>query len=276
MARLPGIGIFLFSVALALAVPTIVFPQSWRRIVPLHTNRTQVENLLGSPTIVGSVPTYYFNDERVEIFYARYPCRDRLNVGMWNVPPGTVLSINVIPKDKVRLADMHLDLSKFRKQRIPFDFPYDYSHLVNDEEGLTLSLVSFGKDFVDSYSYGPKATDRPLRCPDYTDEEEKRKRACIPLTFSVDCSSEEIKAGRPVECKIRLPLARADFHPTLKWTVSPVASLSSKSADVVRVKLINRKARSVTVTVRVVSPNVCFDSASAELKAVRAGKKKRS
>jgi hypothetical protein len=273
MARLPKIGIFLFAVALALAVPTIAFPQGWRRIVPLHTNRAQVKNLLGNPTIVGSVPTYYFNDERVEIFYAQYTCGHRLNVGKWNVPPGTVLSINVIPKEKVRLADMHLDLSKFRKQRIPFDFPYDYSHLVNDEEGLILSLVSFGKDFVDSYSYGPKASDRILRCPDFSVEEEFRMRNCIPITFNVDCSSETIRERSVVRCKVRFPGRRQDFRPTLKWTVSPGASLSYENADDIKVRLINRKARSVTVTVRVDSPNGCFDAASAELRVVKAKKR---
>lgn len=266
-------GIFLLAFALALAVPTLVFPQSWHRIVPLHTDRTQVENLLGKPTIVGTVPTYYFNDERVEIFYVKYPCGHPLNLGKWNVPPSTVRSINVILKERVRLADMHLDLSKFRKERIPFDFPYDYSHLVNDEEGLTLSLVSFGKDFVDSYSYGPKASDRTLHCPDYTEEEEIRMRNCIPITFNVDCSSEKIREGSIVECKVKFPGARQDFRPTLKWTVSPGASQSSETGKSVKVSLTDSTKRRIKVTVKVGSPNVCFDTASIELRVVKTKKR---
>jgi hypothetical protein len=268
MRILPIWKLVIFAAAAVLSARTIAFSQSWRQIVPLHTTRSQVEKHLGKPTIIGSVPTYYFANERVEVFFAQYPCGHPLNLGKWNVRPGTVLSINIIPKEKLRLADMQLDLSKFRKERIPFDFPYEYSHLVNDEEGLTLSLVSFGKDFVDSYSYEPKSGDRHLHCPDYSDNEERRTQNCVPLAFRIQCSSEEIRMGQPVECTFESASSPKE-QIGLKWHVSAGASQTSESDYAVKVVLIDPTKREITLTVNVVSPTICFDTASTKLRVTK-------
>ena len=265
-------SLVLLCLALLFLQAGFVLPRGWHGITPLRTTRAQVERLLGSPRMVGSVPTYYVEDETVQLLYSKYSCGDPRNLEKWNVPPNTVISIRVIPKRRLRLADLHFDLSKFRKERIPFDFPCDYSHLVNDEEGLTLSLVSFGKDFVDSYTYGPRASDRPLLCPDYSAEEESRMRDCIPLSFRVSCSSQDIRLGSPVECRFRSQ-ASENAPITLKWIVSPGASQSSGIGKSVRVSLTDTKKPRIKVTVRVVSPKVCFDTASVELPVVKSKKR---
>lgn len=259
-----------WAAAIFVAIPTIAFSQDWRNIVPLHSTRTEVEQELGPPKIVGGVSTYYFDNERVEVFYAKYPCSHPLNVGKWNVPIGTVISVNIVPKEKIRLADMHLDLSKFRKERIPFDFPYEYSHLVNDDEGLTLSFVSFGKDFVDSYSYGPKASDASLHCPNQSEDyAEQAKKDCFPMAFRVDCSSAEIRIGHPVECRFEsLSTPREGWG--LRWAVSAGASLSSETENIVKVVLIDSTKPQVTVSVKVVGRSVCSDKASSQLRVIKA------
>lgn len=254
------------TIAIIVAIPTITFAQAWRNIVPLRTHRAEVEQELGPPTIVGGVPTYYFNNERVEVFYAKYTCGDPLNVGKWNVQLGTVISIRVTPKEKIRLADMHLNLSKFRKQRIPFDFPYEYSHLVNDDEGLTLSFVSFGKDFVDSYTYGPKASDAPLHCPNYPEEE--KRQDCFPIAFKVDCSSDEIGIDKPVECSFE-PQSTPTEAIKLKWRISAGAARNSETERAVKVFLLDATKSQITVTVNIIAPNVCSDEASTQLRVIK-------
>ncbi|MDX6404609.1 MAG: hypothetical protein QOH70_2064 [Blastocatellia bacterium] len=138
-----------------------------------------------------------------------------------------------------------------------------------DEKGLTLSLATFGKDFVDSYSYGPKASDTILHCADYSSEEEIRKPNCIPITFSIDCSAKEIRKGVIVECKVKFPGGRQDFRPTLTWTVSAGASQSSVTATSIKVSLADSRKPKIRVTVKVVSPSICSDTASMELQVVK-------
>lgn len=146
--------LFLSMVLILIGVAS-VNAQGWHGIVPLHTSRITAEQLLGGAKVIGTIPTYDFDTERVEIFYSKYPCGNPLNLGQWNIPPDTVLSIFITPKRAMELAELHVDLSKFTKKRISFDAPKDYVDLVDYESGLTLSLNSAG-NLIQSYRYGPR------------------------------------------------------------------------------------------------------------------------
>jgi hypothetical protein len=77
------------------------FAKEWRGIVPLHSTRADVELLLGPPTKGTSYASYYsLPDEIAVISLQRELCdSDVGKLGIeWNVPVGTVISINVIPK----------------------------------------------------------------------------------------------------------------------------------------------------------------------------------
>jgi hypothetical protein len=257
--------LLLFFAWLALMLSATAKAQAWRQIVPLRTTRNDVERLLGPAKIVGSVPTYYFDDEKVEVFYAQYKCGDRLNSERWNVPLDTVLSIHVVPKQLRRIEEMHLDLSRFRKERWMWDVP-NSSLLVNDVEGITLFL---GDDIVGAYSYGPRASDRPLRCPDYSEEEERRRRDCFPAALAVECSSEEISVGQTIECKV---ISDAP-NPGFEWIISPGSSQSSHNGKAITVTLNDARRSKIEVSVKIVAPNVFFDTASWELRVVKAKRK---
>jgi len=265
MMKSSNVRIFLLGIMLG-SCARDVFPQAWRAIEPLHTTRRQVEKRLGSPTIVGSVETYYFKHERVEVFYAE-PCGGPYNPSKWNVPNGTVLTVEVIPKKKPFLRDLLLDLLKFRKEQGSFDNP-DNAHLIDDEVGVTYSY-SLGTDLVEWYSFGPKRSDKSKRCPGHTEADDSKDRNCISLTFNIDCSSEEIWYGNPVECRVHFPGTNPEFRPTIKWSVSGGASQVEEGDNSVKVSLQNKRKRRVTILAKLLSPNICADTASVNLRVGR-------
>lgn len=247
----------------------VIFSQSWRRIVPLRTTRKEVEKLLGPPTVVGTVPTYYLDDGRVEVFYS-IPCGGPPIPNKWNVPRDTAFAVSFVPKNELRLADMHLDLTKFRREQASFDNP-DSVLLINDDEGLRYRY-SLATDVVDSYTFGPTTKDEPLRCPGYSEEKERRMRNCYPASLMVECFSEQITIGHPVVCRARSDVSGMTGT-TFKWTVSAGASKTSQTGETVNVLLKDSRKPKITVTVEVGSPNVCPYTVSAELRVVRSKKK---
>ena len=73
-----------------------------------------------------------------------------------------VLSIDVNPKTKPRLSDLHLDLSKYKKvkdEHLP-----EVVYYSEEEKGITLMVFPNGE--VGKLFYGPAKSDSPLCCSD--------------------------------------------------------------------------------------------------------------
>jgi hypothetical protein len=132
--------------------------KDWRGITPLKSSRADVERLLGKPT--GPLPTYYLSDSTVTFWYSHCRCGDKCEDD-WNVPVDTVLSIHVDLKGIVRLADLGLDLSQFKKSRLADDLPASFVYS-NAEEGFA---IEGGGEYVSTLIYGPRQKDNHLRCP---------------------------------------------------------------------------------------------------------------
>lgn len=130
--------------------------KGWRGIVPLHSTRADVERLIGKPNFKHDL--YDFENERVDITYSSDPCT-QASRGMWNVPPDTVISIRVAPKIELRLSDLQIDESKYKKTdggHLPYVFYY-----TNEEEGIQIEEI---KGEVANITYFPSAKDNHLRC----------------------------------------------------------------------------------------------------------------
>src|SRR5215218_2487899 len=78
----------------------------WRGIVPLHSTRADVDRLIGRPNFRGEL--YDFEGERASIIYTREPCTGGLQ-GAYNVPCDTVVSIDIVPKQRLMLSELNLD-----------------------------------------------------------------------------------------------------------------------------------------------------------------------
>lgn len=85
--------------SLALA-GSLLLPQEqsgWRGIVPLHSTRTQVERLIGVLDI--QCQCYSTETEIIRVKYSHGPCKG--DSPGWNVPTDTVLSFEVVPKNRL-------------------------------------------------------------------------------------------------------------------------------------------------------------------------------
>ena len=132
--------------------------KEWRGITPLKSSRADVERLFGRP--MGPLPTYYLPDNTVTFWYSRCRCGDKCKDDDWNVPVDTVTSIRVGLKGINRLADLRLDLTKFKKGPGDYDVPGSFVYS-NAEEGFA---IEGGGDHVSALIYGPRAKDDYLRC----------------------------------------------------------------------------------------------------------------
>ena len=147
---------YLFLV-LALVVP--LQTQGWHGLVPLRSTRADVEQLLGPP-LPGTKGSYKTERERVLILYSDEPCG--INSGGWNVPRDTVVSITVEPYAKPKFVDIHLDESKYQKER-----DYHLRHIFyygSKEEGISYE-VDTAEGVVNAIRYFPTVKDDYLLCP---------------------------------------------------------------------------------------------------------------
>jgi hypothetical protein len=135
------------------------YAQGWRGITPLHSTREDVERLIGPP-MEPHLSAYDLKDERVHIVYSSDSCDPRYPYG-WNVPPGTVIAIQVHPKKKLPLAALQLDLSKYKKSE-PGGIPGVVYY--SDETGISVQ-TTYSREDVEVIQYQPAARDSYLRCP---------------------------------------------------------------------------------------------------------------
>jgi len=241
--------------------------KEWRGIVPLHSTRADVEQLLGKPN--AKYNRYDFENEQAEILYSRAPCTEGLE-GMWNVPRDTVIQISVRPKN-LRLSDLRLNLSKYEIVKDPLQARTYY---MNAEEGIRYNVFEGDREddsqVLEVY-YEPTAKDRHLRCPDSTPQVTKAgcsrtKQANSSLPLGDPCPTIEIVGPTGGLCRRQRVSLTANlggidprFKPTFKWSVSAGTIISGQSTSSIEVDTINVDGKSLTVTLKVggVIPEGC-------------------
>jgi hypothetical protein len=158
-----------FSVMLIYALAVVTNAKEWRGIVPLHSTRSDVEKLLGPPQddMEGILVSYGLKDVFVDVQYAANPgCKDDWPYSSWNVPKGTVTFIRVAPRTTMSLADLGLNLAKFKKEQGDYDV-VGHFYYIDEEDGFSISVHEpndISKSAVRAFVYGPQSTDTQLRC----------------------------------------------------------------------------------------------------------------
>lgn len=133
-----------------------VIAKDWRGIVPLKSTRADVERLMGKPLSSG-----YYNlpNEIVSFDFQREPCdseMERFGYG-WNVPPGTVTEIAIIPKGIHRKDEYQL-----AKDSQVEDNGFGLVYYWDNAAGL---VVETYKGLVTLVAYYPKSSEEQLHCP---------------------------------------------------------------------------------------------------------------
>ena len=135
----------------------------WRTLVPLVTTRNEVEAQLGAPSSGKEyVWIYDTTEERITVWYwggkssEADGCR-------WDTLKETVFNFLFAPKKKVRLADLNIDLAKYRKQKA-LEMVQDY-YYYNENEGITITTrMAEGEEVLLSIERGPDAAQRKKYC----------------------------------------------------------------------------------------------------------------
>lgn len=146
----------IFTVMLILVSCWGVDAKGWKGIIPLHSDRSDVERLLGTPT--GECKCLYdTGSETVRVEYSKAPC-----VGYpsgWNVSTDKVLTLQVRPNQPLKFTDLQLMESKFYKAADD-TFTRYYS---SRADGIQYTVSWDG--MVAAVTYIPSSNNSALRCP---------------------------------------------------------------------------------------------------------------
>ena len=145
--------------ALYFALASVAYGQSWKRIVPLQSTRADVERALGRPT-ESNGDTYKFKNEIVSVFYTGGSCEKGFPYG-WNVAPDVVTKIAVIPRTKLTLNELGIDVGGYTKTQNIRHGGVDYT---NKDTGISIGLNDNGEVVV--IQIEPAAKDSRLLCPE--------------------------------------------------------------------------------------------------------------
>jgi hypothetical protein len=181
--------------------------KGWRGITPLHSTRADVERLLGPPEEPDKkhVSVHKLENEVVSIIYATGPpCGEDMPSG-WQVHAGIVVDITVAPRTTMRLSDLKLDESKYK--RMDGGHLSDVAYYINKEEGIEVEVI---KDEVASITYFPAEEDNHLHCP--KSQQKPPERLSGELTVKekewLDCFMRRLKQEPTATGWIRIDLER--------------------------------------------------------------------
>jgi hypothetical protein len=160
-AYLSMVKLLLSLVFLAVA-PSSIAARGWRGIIPLHSTRADVENVLGKSTDACNCVDKT-ESEIVRVEYAKEPCEG--SPGGWNVKANTLLAFSVQPQRAIMLSALHIDETKFSRAHDDAFFAYYANRL----EGIQY-VVSHEGD-VTSIDYFPSTNDLNLRCKCFPPED---------------------------------------------------------------------------------------------------------
>lgn len=141
--------------------------KGWRSIVPLHSTRTDVTQLLGpSPDANDLRSNYHLEKEDIYIVFST---KGFCDADTQKVPLGTVLLIQISPKTETQLADYKIDETRFRRFNPSSPPNAGYQGYVDADAGVIFRTYQ-GR--VDKIAYIAAAKDKHL-CPAYYENPEK-------------------------------------------------------------------------------------------------------
>ena len=162
---------------LTLGLTVAANAKEWRGITPLLSTRLDVERLLGEPpppqdgtgqyTLYKTSSIYFLEEGEVHIVFAEKDVRTAVDC-LGKIPAGTVLMIQVKPKNDWTLSDLQLDEKKLRKFDPSQPPDLGFEGYIDESEGLVIRTF---KSRVEQINYLATAQDKHL-CPGYYENQE--------------------------------------------------------------------------------------------------------
>ena len=132
----------------------------WQGIIPLHSTRKAVQDLLGNPTREAKyTSSFELPNEIVEFLFAKGgPCGTTI-IDSWQVARDTVLNIRVVPRNEVTFQNQ----KSFVKEQDPTQKNIFYYSDLDEGVRYTVEKRTAGERVI-SVDYYPTAADRYLSC----------------------------------------------------------------------------------------------------------------
>ncbi|HEX7314359.1 MAG TPA: hypothetical protein VF297_10575 [Pyrinomonadaceae bacterium] len=131
--------------------------KEWRGIIPMKSTCEDVKRVLGVDTCNPPDGVYDLGGEEVRINFSKSPCVEAFGKS-WSVPVGTVLAILHRPKSPVDIAQLALDVSKYKITNTDV-VGLDAYH--NEEEGIWFEAF---EGTAQNIHYLPAKRDARLQC----------------------------------------------------------------------------------------------------------------
>jgi hypothetical protein len=160
---------------LVMVYASSVAAKDWRGILPMHSTRADVEALLGPPppppadrsyALHPGRYIYYLDEGEVYIVFADAEFLKERNCS--SVAPGTVLLIQVTPKEQISVSSLNLDEKTFTKFDPSQTSGLGHEGFIDKKEGLVIRAF---KGMVQEFVYLAAAPDQ-ARCPGYYENPE--------------------------------------------------------------------------------------------------------
>jgi len=141
---------------------------SWRGLIPLHSNRQVVEALLGPPSRSWErAHSYDAENEIVTVKYSKGKCDEPGTE--WNVPNDTIVEFVVTPRLSFLLRQLNLDFQSYQREEVfplpEIPDPPKVADYVDHVNGIIIRAeLNGGSEEVVSITYRPAKKDEALRC----------------------------------------------------------------------------------------------------------------
>ena len=128
-------------------------------IVPMHSNCSDVEMIVGMPTCKTSHEVYDLKTEKIIVDFSTQRCQPAYKK-VWDIPLGTVISVVRIPKRPFLLNQAGIDLKACELSKWMSDMPNSFTYACGNI-GLSISVQN---ELVHQLIYYPTPSDSSLIC----------------------------------------------------------------------------------------------------------------
>lgn len=156
---------FFLAILFVLSLNSLAQKPEWLKNLEsvrlLQSTRPEIENTFGSP----ENPSYEYDrvyklrEGKLDVEYSQGLCSEAKVKG-WDVPVLTVTRLFFFPRVSMRLEDLKMDFSGFRKSG-PRDVPGAYGY-GNDELGIDIDVGREGR--IEAIEFYPSKKYNDLRC----------------------------------------------------------------------------------------------------------------
>ena len=225
--------------AVVLVAGVNVAAKDWRGLLPMHSTRADVINLLGR-AVEGGSWDYSLEDVDVSFSFSATGSCDG------TVAEGTLLAISVRPKNQMTLASLNFDESNFRRFNITDANP-ELVGLIDEQQGVVVRVAT---KFVEEVVYVPSVSDRP-RCAKYFNNLEDSVKPVPPITCWL--SFEQYGNIRFEDEKARLDNFAIQLQNDPDLT-GYILAYAGRKAVVAEAQLRANRARDYIISVRHINP----------------------